>query len=380
MSAAPAEPGGSPARRRVWDAPVRITHVAFIAAVAGAWLTRDARDLDAHAAFGYLALLALAFRIAWGFLGTAHARFESFAYPPRDAWRYVRDALAGRARHYTGHNPAGSWAVFVLLALLAAACVSGLLAIAAMHAGGPLGGYVPAHWGLAAWRWHEWLAWAVLAMVALHLAGVAWGSRVHRENLAAAMVTGRKRAHETGPDVPARALLAATIALGFAASGFAYLGWHVPRDVASREALHAHESQALQGTAWGRECGSCHLAYPPPLLPARSWRRMFDEQERHFGEDLALDTAAVAKLLAEAAHAPPRSWAAATLAASAPGDTAPLRITELPFWRRAHENVEERDFEARANGRHDCEACHHDAASGIFHPRMIRIPKQKVAS
>src|SRR5690606_23432126 len=97
----------SHAARRVWDVPVRVSHAAFIVGVAGAWLTRDARELDWHAAFGYMASLAVLFRVAWGIVGTAHARFRSFAYAPREAWTYLRSALAGHPRHYTGHNPAG---------------------------------------------------------------------------------------------------------------------------------------------------------------------------------------------------------------------------------------------------------------------------------
>src|SRR5436190_3344603 len=128
--------------QRVWDAPVRIVHACFIAAVTGAWLTRGAERADWHAAFGYLALAALAFRIAWGFIGPPHARFSGFAYSPRRAIEYVLQALRGAPRHYTGHNPAGSWAVYVLLLLVAAICVSGVIASGGVHQLGPVAGAV----------------------------------------------------------------------------------------------------------------------------------------------------------------------------------------------------------------------------------------------
>jgi len=37
---------------------------------------------------------------------------------------------------------------------------------------------------------------------------------------------------------------------------------------------------------WREECGSCHLAFHPTLLPARSWARLMQEQNTHFGEPL----------------------------------------------------------------------------------------------
>lgn len=366
--------------QRVWDAPVRITHAIFISCIVGAWLTRSAELADLHAVFGYTALAALAFRIVWGFVGPAHARFAAFAYSPTQAVEYLLQALRGSVRHYTGHNPAGSWAVYLLLALIFATCTSGIIASAALHHLGPLAGLISFEFGDASFSLHEILAWVVLATVALHLLGVAWGSHVHRENLAAAMLTGRKIAHEPdAADAPARRGLAAAIVLIALVGAAAYLEWHVPREAAALQGAEDKAKAALASRPWGKECGSCHLAYPPALLPMRSWERTMREQEKHFGEDLSLSEASVARLL-QAASAAPSSWGAWKLNRSAPAGDAPLRITELPFWRHAHEGIAEARFKPPgATGRHDCEACHRDAASGIFHPRMIQSAKPRTS-
>ena len=308
----------APHLQRVWDAPVRITHALFIACVAGAWLTRGAEHTDWHAVFGYAALAALVFRIVWGFVGPPHARFSGFSYSPKQAVGYLLSALRGSVRHYTGHNPAGSWAVYLLLALIAATCISGIIASAALHQMGFLAGTISFEMGDLSFSLHEWLAWIVLATVALHLAGVAWGSRVHHENLAAAMVTGRKIAHEPGAaDAPARLGLAAAILLVAIAGAAIYLLWHVPREAAARQTVAEQSKAALASQPWGRECGSCHLAYVPGLLPLRSWERTLLEQDKHFGEDLSLSQASISRLLA-VANAPPPSWGAWKLAHSAP--------------------------------------------------------------
>ena len=53
------------------------------------------------------------------------------------------------------------------------------------------------YWGV---KWvgelHEGLASTLLALIALHIAGVVFASRRHHENLAAAMLHGNKRAED----------------------------------------------------------------------------------------------------------------------------------------------------------------------------------------
>ena len=46
---------------------------------------------------------------------------------------------------------------------------------------------------------------------------------------------------------------------------------------------------AVSNPKWKNECSACHMAYPPALLPERSWRKMMLGLERHFGQDASLD-------------------------------------------------------------------------------------------
>ena len=41
-------------------------------------------------------------------------------------------------------------------------------------------------------KMHEAIAWALLAVISLHLAGLVWHTIRHRENISTAMVTGKK--------------------------------------------------------------------------------------------------------------------------------------------------------------------------------------------
>jgi cytochrome b len=360
----------------VWDMPIRLAHATFIVCIAGGWFTRGAERVDWHVTFGYAALAALGFRVMWGLKGSLHARFASFSFTPRETLAYVRSAIAGSADHYTGHNPAGSWAVYLLLALIGATCVSGIVASGAMHAMGPLAGWVSYTAGEISITLHEAVAWTLLAVIVLHVGGVFWGSRVHRENLALAMLTGRKIAHDLSAGASSsHSRLAATLLAGGAVCAIAYLTWHVPQEVQRRLAQEIPQPQTVALQAWTRSCSECHLAYAPALLPQRSWERMLREQDSHFGEDLLLSADDVKRLLL-AIQVPAPSWAALKLATSAPAAQEPLRITKLPYWNTAHGAVgKDRFAAAAAAGPHDCAACHRDAASGKFHPRLIQRSK-----
>jgi cytochrome b len=170
----------APATVKVWDILVRAFHWSFAACFAGAWLTAESeRFRDVHVFLGYAMLGLVAFRLLWGLVGPRHARFSSFVRGPAAVARYLRSLVHGRPEHHLGHNPAGAVAIVLLLAFAVLAGASGWAVY------NDLGG-----------EWleesHEFLAGAMLAVVGVHLAGVAVASWLHRENLVAAMLTGRK--------------------------------------------------------------------------------------------------------------------------------------------------------------------------------------------
>lgn len=178
-------------KTRVWDLPVRIFHWSLAGCFAVAYaLSESERWRNVHVWLGYAVLSLLAFRLVWGFVGTQHARFASFRYGPLDALRYFREALAGRPRHYAGHNPAGSWAVYAILLLGLATGVTGYLNF------NEFGGE---EFKDVLEEVHGVLANVWLGVVVLHVFGVAFSSLVHRENLVRAMVTGFKRGRDAAP-------------------------------------------------------------------------------------------------------------------------------------------------------------------------------------
>lgn len=165
----------------VWDPLVRLLHWSLAACVFGAFLVEDG---DApHRVLGYVALGLVALRIAWGFVGSEHARFRDWVHGPRAIGAYLRARLAGTSQRRLGHNPAAAVAMLALLVGVVLVGVTGWMQ------------GLDAFWGV---EWvetlHSVLAWSLLALIGLHVLAALVESFHYRENLVAAMIHGRKRA------------------------------------------------------------------------------------------------------------------------------------------------------------------------------------------
>jgi cytochrome b len=186
-SASHAEPLAQvpPADKRrvlIWDAPVRVFHWLAVVCFAGAWLTAESEHWRLlHVTLGYTLAGLVAFRVVWGLIGTRHARFSNFVRGPAAVAAYLRGLWRRDPAHSAGHNPAGALAIVAMLGLVAVIGASGW----ALY--NDLGG----DWLEEA---HELAANAMLLVIAVHVAGVLISSRLHRQNLVGAMVTGHKAA------------------------------------------------------------------------------------------------------------------------------------------------------------------------------------------
>lgn len=167
----------------VWDLPVRLFHWLLSAAFLGAFvianLIEDESSLFAlHMWLGGIAAFMVVLRLVWGLVGSRYARFGSFAHGPSELGRYVAGTFTGKAKRYIGHNPGSAVAALLMFVLLLGLGYTG----AFMATGGEAYEEV-----------HEVLAWTMLAVVGVHLAGIVWHTIRHRENIAASMVTGEKQ-------------------------------------------------------------------------------------------------------------------------------------------------------------------------------------------
>ncbi|MFG1343513.1 cytochrome b/b6 domain-containing protein [Xanthobacter autotrophicus DSM 431] len=172
----------------VWDPVVRIFHwTVVLGVVLNSFVLNSGKA--PHRYVGYVVAAALAVRVVWGFIGSAHARFSDFVVSPRAVASHLLAVAARRDRRYVGHNPAGAAMILVLMGLLALTCLTGWMQT------------LDAFWGVEGVQdAHEIGANLILAMAVVHVLAAIAESVVHRENLVLAMITGRKR-RARGADV-----------------------------------------------------------------------------------------------------------------------------------------------------------------------------------
>ena len=192
----------------VWDWPVRLSHWLMVGGFTLTWLTGDSETFRlVHVIAGATVVGVASFRLAWGFIGSRYARFGDFVRGPTAVKDYLTSLLRLQPTHHVGHNPAGGWAIVLLLGL---GIVTGL-------AGWAIYNDIGGHWLEEV---HEALAATMLTVVIVHLAGVISGSLLHGENLVRAMVNGHKLGAPEAAIRSARPLAAALLLAWVALAGW----------------------------------------------------------------------------------------------------------------------------------------------------------------
>lgn len=218
---------------QVWDVLVRIFHWSLVIAFVVAYLSSEEEN-PWHIYSGFTVLGLIVFRVIWGFVGSRYARFSNFLYSPASVIDYIKSARSGLPKHYLGHNPLGGWMVMALLITLFVVTLSGVK-VYQIEEGQETASLSVSFSPIEVARaesereteneaednqrhpstargesdekeseaneaeeefWeeiHEISSNFMLFLIALHLLGVVQASRLHKENLVLAMLTGKKR-------------------------------------------------------------------------------------------------------------------------------------------------------------------------------------------
>ena len=180
-------------RIKLWDFPTRLFHWLLVALVIAAIVTgkTGGAAIEWHGRIGLGILGLLAFRIAWGFLGSTYARFAVFLPGPASLSAYFRGQWNG-----VGHNPLGALSVLGLLAVLGLQLATGLLGNDDIAFRGPLFDLISKGLSDQLSAYHRTLINVLIVLIALHLGAILFYALRKKNNLVKPMLNGWK-------DVPA---------------------------------------------------------------------------------------------------------------------------------------------------------------------------------
>ena len=163
---------------RAWSVTIRLLHWTLAALVLVDFVHDDGGRT--HRLVGYAAAAVVMARLAWAVITGGLAELRP-SFPATIA--YVRLLARGRPPRFSAHDPLGLWMVWLIWLLVLLLGITGWMT------------RLDAFWGDQQLHdMHALLADILLVSVACHLIAVGAMSWLWKENLPAAMVTGRKRA------------------------------------------------------------------------------------------------------------------------------------------------------------------------------------------
>jgi len=210
----------TPERIRVWDLPTRLFHWVLTAMVVFSFTTGKLGGewLEWHFRSGYVILSLLLFRLFWGFAGSYYARFKNFVPSPARIWRTLQSTDTAPPSVNAGHSEIGTISVYALLLVLLAQGLSGLFSNDGTFNEGPWVRWVSEATSNRLSALHYYNHWLMVALVAVHVAAIAFYLLIRRQDLITPMLTGDKLgvaapAAEDGSAIRLRAIALAGLAV-----------------------------------------------------------------------------------------------------------------------------------------------------------------------
>jgi cytochrome b len=370
----------------VWDIQTRIFHWSLVIFVLSTVVTADILSffgidlvnkdswLTFHICTGVAVAILLLFRVFWGLSGPHYSRFSSLHLSLTELFSYFKSVIKNAKTNYTGHNPAASWSALGIITLGLLAVLTGVIVFGIDEGRGILRFlYVDFYTYAAQLKLlHLALSYLLLGVILGHVCGVLNETIRHKTGIIRAMFTGKKRSEETEnlfqPAAPLRLISLLWIISPLGA--MLYLS----------SSLETKQPVKLPiPPIYLKECGSCHMAFPPNSLPAESWKKMMTVLSDHFGDDASINDAAkkeIEDFLIKYSAETSREESSLKLLRSINKDNPPARITDIPYWKEKHKPINQVIYKrSSVKSRINCVACHKLAEYGSFEDNDIRIPK-----
>ena len=366
----------------IWPLVNRISHVILMVSFALAYILADYnRFLGLHVAFGFVVGVIFVFRIIWGFIGPEHSKFKDFNLNIEDLKSYMSSVFV-KTKEYVGHNPASSFAILAMIILAFLSIVTGVLAYGIQENRGILSFLHQSFFkdmkifeNLHA-LFSNMFLWVIIA----HVAGSLIDKYIKKSDAIDSMISGYKKL-STKVDVKLNIAQKLFGVVWIVAVLFSLYYLIFTKDNIFVASSYVKQNYAALHKDFSDECGSCHIAYPPYLLPKASWTAMMKGLDNHFGEDASLDKktnqSILAFLVKNSADNSTRK-SAFYISQSLKGHKSTIAITKTPYWKHVHKHIGKDVFASNeVKSRANCEACHKDIQYGLLEHDLIKVPDIK---
>ena len=366
----------------IWPLANRISHVLLMVSFASAYILSDfERFLGLHVAFGFAVGVIFVFRILWGFIGPEHSKFRDFNFNKEDLKSYMSSVFV-KTKEYVGHNPASSYAIIAMMVLAFLAIITGTLAYGIQENRGILSFLHQSFFkdmeifkNLHA-LFSNMFLWVIIA----HIAGSLIDKYIKKSDAIDSMISGYKKL-STKVDVKVNIAQKLFGVVWIVAVLFSLYYLIFTKDNIFVASSYVKQDYAALHQDFADECGSCHITYPPYLLPKASWTAMMKGLDNHFGDDASLDKTTNQSILAfllknSAENSTQKS--SYYIAQSLQGDSSTIAITKTPYWKHKHHDINKEVFASNeVKSRANCKACHKDIQNGLLEHDLIKVPDIK---
>jgi len=130
---------------------------------------------------------------------------------------------------------------------------------------------------------------------------------------------------------------------------------------------------------YAEECGACHFAYQPGLMPSRSWKKVMANLVDHFDENAELEAdeqKALTAYLTKNAAESSKHKRSVKIMRSLTKNAAPLRIIEIPYMVEKHDELTPKMVAGNPEVKSlsYCDKCHTNAITGSYSEDDIVVP------
>ncbi len=355
----------------VWSIYTRAFHLFLALFVLIAFLSSDFDILlTLHIASGISVGVLLLFRVFWGFMDIKYSKFSDFNFNLIEVKEYLFN-IFGEKKAYIGHNPIASYVMIAMIIVGILAVISGFVVYGVQEGRGVL-----SFLNFSIFKEmklfkeiHEFFSNLFMFLIFAHIIGVLVDKFIHKSDTLNSIINGYKSSID-GKNLKLNFThkifgliwLILSIAIFF----YAFTSNNILTSNVNKEIFYAKESPLFV-----KECASCHIIYPPHLLPAKSWEKMMSNLSEHFGDDASIDekdrVEITEYLIKNSAENSTKKEAFYDL------NNDKISISESSFWKKKHKKIPNEIFKnEKVKSRANCKACHKNIEKGLIDE--IKIP------